>query len=55
MNREKYVEDDGGKKPKSKKNNRTSSPRVIDIQEMIDIIRRSGYEVKRVILLGETV
>jgi len=47
MNREKYVEDDGGKKPKSKKNYRTSSPRVMDIQEMIDIIRQSGYEVQK--------
>ena len=48
MNREKYVEDDGSKKSKSKKNYRTSSPRVMDIQEMIDVIRQSGYEVQRV-------
>jgi len=48
MNREKYVEDDGSKKSKSKKNYRTSSPRVMDIQEMIDVIRQSGYEVQKV-------
>jgi len=48
MNREKYVEDDKSKRSKSKKNFRTSSPRVMDIQEMIDIIRQSGYEVQKV-------
>jgi hypothetical protein len=48
MNREKYVEDDGSKKSRSKKNYRTSSPRVMGIQEMIDIIRQSGYEVQKV-------
>jgi transposase len=52
MNREKYVEDDGGKKSKSKKNYRTSSPRVMDIQEMIDVIRQSGYEVRRIDVSG---
>jgi hypothetical protein len=48
MNREKYVEDDGCKKFRSKKNYRTSSPRVMGIQEMIDIIRQSGHEVQKV-------
>jgi hypothetical protein len=48
MNREKYVEDDGSKKSRSKKNYRTSFPRVMAIQEMIDIIRQSGYEVQKV-------
>jgi transposase len=48
MNREKYVEDDGGKKSRSRRSYRTSSPRAMDIQEMIDIIRQSGYEVQRV-------
>ena len=48
MNREKYVEDDGCKKSRSKRSYRTSSPKVMDIQEMIDIIRQSGYEVQRV-------
>jgi transposase len=46
MNREMYVEDDGSKKSKSKKNYRTSSPIAMDIQEMIDFIRQSGYEVQ---------
>jgi transposase len=48
MNGEKYVEDDGSKKSRSKRSYRTSSPRAMDIQEMIDIIRQSGYEVQRV-------
>jgi transposase len=48
MNREKYVEDDRSKKSKSKKNFRTSSPRVMDIQEMIDIIMQRGYEVQKI-------
>jgi transposase len=48
MNREKYVDDDGCKKSRSKRSYRASSPRVVDIQEMIDIIRKSGYEVKEV-------
>jgi transposase len=46
LNREMYVEDDGSKKSKSKRNYRTSSPRAMDIQEMIDFIRQSGYEVQ---------
>jgi transposase len=46
MNREMYVEDDGSKKSKSKRNYRTSSPRAMDIQDMIDFIRQSGYEVQ---------
>jgi len=48
MNREKYVEDDGSKKSRSKRSYRTSSPRAMDIQEMIDVIRQSGYEVQKV-------
>jgi transposase len=46
MNREMYVEDNESKKSKSKRNYRTSSPRAMDIQEMIDFIRQSGYEVQ---------
>lgn len=46
MKREKYVEDDGSSKSKSKKNYRTASPKVMDIQEMIDVIIQCGYEVR---------
>jgi transposase len=48
MNREKYVGEGGCKKSKSKKNYRTSLPSDMCIQEMIDIIKQSGFEVQKV-------
>jgi hypothetical protein len=48
MNREKYIEDNGSKKPRYKKNYKTSPPNDMCIQEMIDIIKQSGYEVQKV-------